>query len=118
MLPAQIECVALNNRVCNMKNSIYATVVFAFLSLIPVAPVLAQFDDGEHPLVLSDAVLPTPSKDPLTDSRIFNPEFYRKFNPELSLSTDADAIEQWTSSGANHCLRGSFYFSATDYLKR
>jgi hypothetical protein len=101
-----------------MKKSIYTTVVLASLSLISVAPVLAQFYDGGRPLVLSDAVLPTPSKDPLTDPRIFDPEFYRKFNPGLGLSTDADAIKQWTSSGANHCLRGSFYFSAADYLKR
>ncbi len=101
-----------------MKKSVYATVVLAFLSLVPVAPVLAQFDDGERQLVLSDAVLPTPSKDPLIDPRIFNPEFYRKFNPQLGLSTDADAIGQWMSRGANHCLRGSFYFSAADYLKR
>jgi hypothetical protein len=99
-------------------KSIYATLVFAFLSLVAVQPILAQFDNNERPLVLSDAVLPTPSKDPLTDSRIFDPEFYRKFNPELGLSTDADAIKQWTSKTANHCLRSSFYFSATDYLKR
>jgi Right handed beta helix region len=99
-------------------KSIYTTPVFAFLSLLAVVPVQAQFDDGERPLVLSDAVLPTPSKHILTDPRIFDPEFYRKFNPELGLSTDADAIKQWTNSGANHCLRGSFYFSAIDYLKR
>jgi hypothetical protein len=86
--------------------------------MVSVAPVLAQFDDGGRRLMLSDAVLPTPSKDSLTDPRIFDPEFYRKFNPELGLSTDADAIKQWTSSGANHCLRGAFYFSAADYLKR
>ena len=93
-----------------MKKSIYATVVLAFLSLVPVAPVLSQSDYGERPLVLTDAVLPTPSKDPLKDPRIFDPEFYRKFNPKLGLSTEIDAIKQWTSGGANHCLRGSFYF--------
>jgi hypothetical protein len=67
---------------------------------------------------LSDAVTATPSRDPLTDPRIFNPEFYRKYNPQLDLSTDAEAIQHWTRKGANHCLRASFYFSATDYLKR
>jgi hypothetical protein len=116
-LLALIECVTLKNRECNVKKSIYATAVLASLSLVLVVPALAQFD-GERPMVLSDAVLPTPSKDPLIDPRIFNAEFYRKFNPGLGLSTDGDAIKQWTSSGANHCLRGSFYFSAADYLKR
>ena len=101
-----------------MKKTIHVTVILVSLSLVSAAPTLAQFDEGERPMVLSDAVLPTPSKDPLIDPRIFNPEFYRKFNPELGLSTDADAIRQWTSSEANHCLRGSFYFSATDYLTR
>jgi hypothetical protein len=99
-------------------KSICANLAFALLSTVAVLPVRAQAGDGEQPLVLSDAVLPASSKDALTDPRIFVPEFYRKFNPELNLATDADAIKQWTSKGANHCLRGSFYFSATDYLKR
>jgi hypothetical protein len=73
---------------------------------------------GLRPLVSSDAVTATPSRNPLTDPRIFNPEFYRKYNPELALSTDAEATQHWTSNGANHCLRASFYFSAADYLKR
>ena len=113
-----IERVALNKRGCYVKKSMYATIVLAFLSLVFVARVLAQSDDGEHTLVLSDAVLPTPSKDPLTDPRIFDPEFYRKFNPEVGVSTDAEATAQWTSKGANHCRRGSFYFYAPDYLER
>ena len=79
---------------------------------------MAQTADAQHPLVLSDAVLPTASKDALLDARIFNPEFYRKFNPDLGLSTDAEATKQWTSSGANHCLRASFTFYSTDYLNR
>jgi len=66
--------------------------------MVSVAPVLAQFDDGGRRLMLNDAVLPTPSKDPVMDSRIFDPEFYRKFNSELGLSTDADAIKQWRES--------------------
>jgi hypothetical protein len=88
------------------------------LLLISLATLMAQTANAQHPLVLSDAVLPTRSKDPLLDARIFNPEFYRKFNPGLGFSTDADAITQWTSSGANHCLRASFTFYSTDYVKR
>jgi hypothetical protein len=61
-------------------------------------------EDEQRPVVLSDAVLTTVSKDALFNARIFNPEFYRKFNPDLDLSTDVDAIKHWTSSGANHCL--------------
>ena len=93
---------------------------FLGLLFVPSIFVKAQDDhaEGARPLVLSDAVIPTPSKDPLTDPRVFNPEFYRKFNPELGLSTDAEAIQHWTSHGTNHCLRASFYFSASDYLKR
>jgi Right handed beta helix region len=93
-----------------------------FLGLLFVPSIFAKAQDdhaeGSRPLVLSDAVLPAPSKDPLTDPRIFNPEFYRKFNPELGISTDAEAISHWTRNGADHCLRASFYFSAADYLKR
>jgi hypothetical protein len=60
----------------------------------------------------------TPSNDPLLDPRIFSPEFYRKFNPDLNLSTDEEAIQQWVSLSANHCRRASFNFFAADYLKR
>jgi hypothetical protein len=101
-----------------MKKLFYLAFLLACVLRFPVAPVLAQTEDKQEPLVLSDAVLPTPSKNPLLDARIFNPEFYRKFNPDLNLSTDADAVQQWTSPGANHCLRGSFNFYATDYLNR
>lgn len=102
----------------HMKISSYLIALLLFQALIPVPSAVAQNPVGQQPLVLSDAVLPTSSKNPLLDSRIFSPEFYRKFNPDLGLTTDQEATEQWTSSGANHCLRGSFYFYATDYLKR
>lgn len=100
-----------------MKTLSHLGLVIGAVLLAPIW-MLAQTGEGQHPLVLSDAVLPTVSKDPLLDPRIFNPEFYRKFNPGLDLSTDEEAIQQWTSSGANHCLRASFHFFATDYLKR
>ena len=101
-----------------MKTLFYSVLLLG--SVLPGISVsaTARAEDGNRPLVLSDAVLPASSKDPLTDARIFNPEFYRKFHPELGLSTDADALAQWTRSGANHCLRASFQFSAPDYLKR
>ena len=90
------------------------------LLLMSSVHVKAQDEDRDEqpPLVLSDSVIPAQSKDPLTDPRIFNPEFYRKFHPELGLSTDTEAIRHWTSNGANHCLRASFYFSTADYVKR
>src|ERR1700675_4452399 len=98
-----------------MKKLLYPIILLAGLPRGPVAMLMAQTEDAQRPLVLSDAVLPTTSKDPLLDARIFNPEFYRKFNPNLGLSTDAEATKQWTSSGANHCLRASFTFYSTDY---
>ena len=102
-----------------MKKLFYLIIIlFVCLLLTPVTPAVAQSMDELKPLVLSDAVLPSVSKEPLLDPRIFNPEFYRKFNPDLGLTTDQEAIKQWTSAGANHCLRGAFYFYALDYLKR
>jgi parallel beta-helix repeat protein len=109
---------AFDNKEHQMKKLLYPIILLAGLALVPVAMLVAQAADAQHPLVLSDAVLPTTSKDPPLDARIFNPEFYRKFNPNLGLSTDAEATKQWTSSGANHCLRASFTFYSTDYLNR
>jgi hypothetical protein len=108
----------LNSQEWHVKESLYACLLLGGSLLVYPGSVEAQVEQERLPLVLSDAVLPAVSKDPLTDPRIFDPEFYRKFNPELGLSTDGDAVKQWTSSGANHCLRGSFYFSAADYVKR
>jgi|HubBroStandDraft_4_1064222.scaffolds.fasta_scaffold01064_5 hypothetical protein len=101
-----------------MKRLLHRIVLLAGLALFPLPILEAQTADVQNPLVLSDAVLPTASKDALLDARIFNPEFYRKFNPDLGLSTDAEATKQWTSGGANHCFRASFTFYSTDYLKR
>ena len=101
-----------------MKKFSDVGILLMYLSFMAATPAVAQKADGLQPLVLSNAVLPTVSKDLLLDPRIFNPEFYRKFNPGLALSTDQEATQQWTSAGANHCLRGSFYFYATDYLRR
>jgi hypothetical protein len=101
-----------------MKKVLYPIILLAGMAHGPWAMLMAQAADAQHPLVLSDAVLPTTSKDPLLDARIFNPELYRKFNPDLGLSTDAEATKQWTSNGANHCLRASFTFYSTDYLNR
>jgi hypothetical protein len=100
-----------------MNRFLSAWFLFGLL-FVPSISVEAQNEEGYRPLVLSDAVIPMQSKNPLTDPRIFNPEFYRKFNPGLGLSSDAEAITHWTRNGANHCLRASFYFFAPDYLKR
>jgi hypothetical protein len=102
-----------------MSKFLRAWFLFGLL-FIPSLVLKGQGDNAEEerPLVLSDAVIPSQAEAALTDPRIFNPEFYRKFNPELNLSSDAEAIGQWTSSRANHCLRASFYFFAADYLRR
>ena len=63
-------------------------------------------------------MVPGSSKDFLTDSRVFNAEFYRKYYPQLRLANDADATREWTSTGAKACRRGSFGFNAPDYLGR
>jgi hypothetical protein len=96
----------------------YALHLLACLMLGTGIPLQAQNSGGTSPLILGDSVVPASSADPLVDVRIFNAEFYRKFNPELGLSTDADALAQWTSPSANHCLRASFTFNAPDYLSR
>ncbi len=101
-----------------MKSFSYLIALLLFQVFTAVASAVAQTPGGQYPLALSDAVLPTSSNDPLLDPRIFNPEFYWKFNPELGLTTDQKAIQQWTSTDADHCLRGSFNFYAPDYLKR
>src|ERR1700727_3697759 len=100
-----------------MKKVLYPIILLAGMARGPVAMLMAQAE-AQHPLVLSDPVLPTTSKKPLLDARIFNPEFYRKCNPHLGLSTDAEATKQCTHNGANHCLRASFIFYSTDYLNR
>jgi hypothetical protein len=69
-------------------------------------------------LRIDNGVLPQAIKGFLTDPRIFNPEFYRKFYPQLRLANDADATREWTSRGANACRRGSFSFNARDYVGR
>lgn len=44
----------------------------------------------------------------LTDPRVFNAEFYRKFNSRLHLANDADATRDWTTKGAKACRRDRF----------
>ena len=97
---------------------VMALLAISVAALVRPIPGWAQAQDTLQPLVLSDAVLPTISSNPLLDQRVFNPEFYRKFNPTLGLVTDEQATQQWTSPGANHCLRASFYFFSADYLTR
>ncbi|MGA2814070.1 MAG: hypothetical protein ABSG16_21940, partial [Candidatus Acidiferrum sp.] len=70
------------------------------------------------PLAINNQVSADSSRNFLTDPRVFNAEFYRKFYPGLHLASDADATRNWTNSGARACRRGSFYFNAHDYLNR
>jgi hypothetical protein len=98
------------------KNSLYPALILGALLLM--MPWRIRANETDHPVILSNDVLPTASQNPLTDVRIFDPEFYRKFNPELGLTTDAEAIKHWTRAGANHCLRAAFTFSAPDYMAR
>lgn len=73
---------------------------------------------GLVPLTIDNKVLPGSSKGYLTDPRVFNAEFYRKFNPQLKLADDDAAKREWTSRGAQACRRGSFLFYSRDYLNR
>lgn len=70
------------------------------------------------PLTIDNKVLPGSSKGASTDPRVFNAEFYMKFYPQLHLASDADAIRDWTTKGAQACRRGSFFFYSRDYLNR
>lgn len=70
------------------------------------------------PLTLDNKVLPSSGKNFLADPRVFKPEFYRKFNPQLKLADDDAAKREWTSRGAQACRRGSFLFYSLDYLNR
>jgi hypothetical protein len=90
-----------------------------FLSLLPNLPAIALAQETSLvPLTIDNKVFPSPSKNFLTDPRVFNAEFYRKFYPQLHLANDADATRDWTTKGAKACRRGSFLFSARDYLNR
>jgi hypothetical protein len=51
-----------------------------FVGSLFLPSLLAKAQDdsaqGLRPLVFSDAVIATPARNPLTEPRIFNPEFY------------------------------------------
>lgn len=99
-----------------ISSGILAQIVLVLLPNIP-AIALAQ-ETSLVPLTINNNVLPGSSKNFLTDPRVFNAEFYRKFYPQLHLANDADATRDWTTKGAKACRRGSFLFSSRDYLNR
>jgi hypothetical protein len=70
------------------------------------------------PLTLDNQVVPRTVGDFLRDPSVFNPEFYRKFYPQLKFADDAAATRDWVANGAKACRRGSFQFNARDYLSR
>lgn len=70
------------------------------------------------PLTIDNRVAAGSNKNALTDARVFNAEFYRKFYPQLKLADDAAAKQEWMNKGAQACRRGSFLFDARDYLSR
>jgi hypothetical protein len=98
--------------------------VLAFLLLSLASFALPSEFDGITeetalvPLTIDNRVLPASSKNFLNDPRVFNAEFYRKFNPQLKLADDAAAKREWASKGAQACRRGSFLFYSRDYLNR
>jgi hypothetical protein len=102
----------------------YAYIVLALFSMSFLSPFLKigfaglAEEPALVPLTIDNKVLPGASKDFLADSRVFNPEFYRKFYPQLHLASDADATRDWTNKGAKACRRGSFLFYSRDYLNR
>jgi hypothetical protein len=99
-----------------ISGTILALIFLWFLPNFCFA-VLAQ-EAAFVPLTFDSDVLPGSSKGFLTDPRIFNAEFYRKFYPQLHLASDADATRDWISKGVKACRRGSFLFYAHDYLSR
>src|SRR5580700_8591702 len=74
--PRQALRLAFDNKEHRMKKVLYPIILLAGMARGPLAMLMAQAADAQHHLVLSDAVLPTTSMDPLLDARIFNPEFY------------------------------------------
>jgi len=110
---------AVEGLVQKYPNRILALLCLSFLSLFLSfgSTGLAQ-EAALVPLTIDNKVLPGSNKSFLTDPRVFNPEFYRKFYPQLHLANDADATRDWTNKGARACRRGSFPFNARDYLSR
>ena len=102
-----------------MKRLSNSRLALLFLSLFPALCVstLAQ-EAGFVPLTIDNQVQPGSSKNFLTDTRVFNAEFYRKLYPQLHLANDAEATRDWTNRGAQACRRGSFLFNARDYTSR
>ena len=101
-----------------------ACLILAFLSIS--FPALFSNPESRGPaqeaavvaLRIDNQVIPGSDRNFLTDPRVFNAEFYRKFNSQLHLANDADATRDWTTKGAKACRRGSFLFDAPDYLRR
>jgi hypothetical protein len=101
------------------SNSILALLLISFLSLLLPFGIAGLADEAAFvPLTIDNKVLPSSSKNFLTDPRVFNAEFYRKFNPQLKLADDDAAKRDWTSRGAQACRRASFLFYSRDYLNR
>ena len=105
-------------RVNQLAKRILAALVISFLSLFVALEIELAQESTLLPLTLDNKVLPSSGKNFLADPRVFNPEFYRKFNPQLKLADDDAAKREWTSRGAQACRRGSFLFYSLDYLNR
>jgi hypothetical protein len=101
------------------SNRILALLLISFLSLLLPFGIAGLADEAAFvPLTIDNKVLPSSGKNFLTDPRVFNAEFYRKFNPQLKLADDDAAKRDWTSRGAQACRRASFLFYSRDYLNR
>jgi hypothetical protein len=102
-----------------LADKILTLLLISLLSLLLPFGIAGLADEVTLvPLIIDNKVLPSSAKNFLTDPRVFDAEFYRKFNPQLKLADDDAAKREWTSRGAQACRRGSFLFYSRDYLNR
>jgi hypothetical protein len=81
------------------SNRILALLLISFLSLLLPFGIAGLADEAAFvPLTIDNKVLPSSGKNFLTDPRVFNAEFYRKFNPQLKLADD-DAAKRESLHG-------------------
>jgi len=110
---------AFEGLVKQLANRVPALLLTSFLSVFLTFGFVGLAEEiALIPLTIDNQVLPGSGKGFLTDQRVFNAEFYRKFYPQLKLADDDAAKREWTGQGAKACRRGSFLFYSRDYLNR
>ena len=94
-----------------LANKILTLLLISLLSLLLPFGIAGLADETTLvPLIIDNKVLRSSAKNFLTDPRVFDAGFYRKFNPQLNLADDDAAKREWTSRGSgvtNTNTRGS-----------